>query len=403
MHETSIKPQAAGKLIWLLFVVFAVCALLSQEPTIKPLPGQDLGRARQRLQELQAQLGQVDDQLDVLKRRRQGILVELQNIALAASKARAQAEIARLELEQARFEVRSLGMRKAEILKELDSIKMGLRRQVRWLQALGPLGTLSYFPTHSDIESYLVRGRYLEWWRVNETKRLQRAIGLHAELAERERDISEAESKYSRVAIEMAALQEGLSANERRLQDYLGGIQKDEQQKKNIQAELREESIMLEKMLASVLSRAKVEGPFVASVPFQALAGHLRWPVEGTLAEGFGVQTHPRFGTKTMNTGLMITANGGAPVQSVAAGKVVMADSYQSYGLMVIIDHGGSYYTIYTHLRALAVAKGQTVASRETIGFVGDTPDGPRLGFEIRNQTTPEDPQKWLASRQRGL
>jgi septal ring factor EnvC (AmiA/AmiB activator) len=121
--------------------------------------------------------------------------------------------------------------------------------------------------------------------------------------------------------------------------------------------------------------------------------------VEGTLAEAFGVQTHPRFGTRTMNTGLLVAAEGGAPVRAVADAKVAMADSYQSYGLMAILDHGGAYYSIYTYMRSLSVRQGQAVRGGDTIGHVGDTPEGPRLGFEIRRQTTPEDPQRWLASR----
>jgi septal ring factor EnvC (AmiA/AmiB activator) len=76
-----------------------------------------------------------------------------------------------------------------------------------------------------------------------------------------------------------------------------------------------------------------------------------------------------------------------------------MAEPYQSYGLMVIIDHGSAYHSIYTHLRAISVSKDQAVKSGETIGYVGDTSGGPRLGFEIRRQKAAEDPQKWLASK----
>ncbi|MDR2697944.1 MAG: peptidoglycan DD-metalloendopeptidase family protein, partial [Holophagales bacterium] len=97
--------------------------------------------------------------------------------------------------------------------------------------------------------------------------------------------------------------------------------------------------------------------------------------------------------------GLLIAAKSGDPVQAVADGQVVMAEPYQSYGLMVIIDHGSNYHSIYTHLRASSVSKDQAVKSGETIGYVGDTSDGPRLGFEIRRQKAAEDPQKWLASR----
>jgi septal ring factor EnvC (AmiA/AmiB activator) len=88
-------------------------------------------------------------------------------------------------------------------------------------------------------------------------------------------------------------------------------------------------------------------------------------------------------------------------VAAVADGKVAFADYYQSYGAMVILDHGAGWFTLYTHLLGLQVAKGQVLRAGETLGAVGDTVDGPRLGFEIRHQAQPQDPQKWLKRRYR--
>ena len=385
------------KIIQTCLALIALITLMAQDASHQEPPGPDLGKARQRLQDLREQLRQADSQLNQLRRRRQGVLVELQGITLRASKSRAQVEIARINQEQIQRELKSMTRRKSEISKELDQLKASLRTQVRWLQALGPLGNLSFFPSYSDIENYLVKNRYLTWWRRHESRKLQEVLNLHAELIERESQIAKAEIQYRKIVVESAVLHEELNANEKRLQEYLSTIQKDEQLKKGIQAELKEEAVLLERLLASVLSKDRPEGPFVAATPFPSLMGKLKSPVEGTLVEGFGVQTHPRFGTKTMNTGLLIAAKAGDPVQTVADGHVVMADSYQSYGLMVIIDHGNSYHSLYTHLRAISVSKDQAVKSGETIGYVGDTSDGPRLGFEIRRTKAPEDPQKWLA------
>jgi septal ring factor EnvC (AmiA/AmiB activator) len=102
-----------------------------------------------------------------------------------------------------------------------------------------------------------------------------------------------------------------------------------------------------------------------------------------------------------MQSGLLITAPTGAPVTAVADGKVVFAEAYQSFGPMVILDHGGGYYTLYNHLQGLTVARGQILKQGEPLGSVGDTMDGPRLGFEIRHLTQPQDPNLWLKQRYR--
>ena len=377
----------------------SLLALLGQEVKIQEQHGQDIGKTRQRLQELQLQIGQLDNQLIQLHNRRNGVLVELQGITLRTSKARSQAEATKLRRDELQSELLMLTKKRTEIFIELSRLKRSLQRQVKWLQALGPLGTLSFFPSHSDIENYLVRSRYLEWWRKNENQKLQKAMNLHAELVEQARVAEDAEAKLSEVSSEMAILQEELNANEKQLQAYLNGIQRDELQKREIQAELNEEAILLERLLASVLSASGSNIAFRATIPFQNLLGRLPVPVEGMLAEGFGIQTHPRFGTKTMNSGILVAAIGGAPIKAVADGQVIKAESFQSYGLMVIINHGNAYLSIYMYLRALLVQEGQIVKAGETIGYVGDTPDGPRLRFEIRNRRTPEDPQKWFASR----
>lgn len=375
---------------------FAVGSMLfSQEPQ----GGQDLGRTRQRLQELQRQMGQVDDQISQLRKRRGGVMVELQRITLRAAKARAQAEGARLRLGEVQRELARLSAKKAATAKELAALKDSLRRQAKWLYALGPLGTLSFFPASADIENYLAKGRYLEWWRNHESRKLQKAFDLHSELEAHEKEAKDAESRFSKLSQEMASLQEELMANEKQLYEYLDGIQKDESQKKAMQAEMNEESILLERMLASVVSKPGSVAVAPAGVSFQSLAGRLPRPVEGSLAAAFGLQVHPRFGTRTHNKGILISAKGGEPVKSVASGKVVRAEPFQSFGLMAIIDHGGSYYTVYKHLLALTVSVGDMVGQGETIGYVGDTPDGPMLGFDVWNRATPDDPQKWLASR----
>ena len=394
-----VPNKRAGLFVKQLLGVASALAMLGQQIEVQGQSDQDLGNTRQRLQELQLQIGHVNDQLSQLGKRRGSVLVELQSIALRASKARTQAEAAKLRRDEFQANLLLLIEKRTKTHAELNRLKESLRRQVKWLHALGPLGTLSFFPSHSDIENYLVRSRYLEWWRKNESRKLQKALSLHAELVEQEKMAADAEARLSEVSIEMATLQEELSANEKQLQAYLSGIQRDELQKREIQAELNEEAILLERMLASVLTVNRSDSTFRASTPFHNLLGSLPIPVEGTLAEGFGVQTHPRFGTKTRNSGLLIAAKGGSAVRAVADGQVVKAEHYQSYGLMVIIFHGNAYHSLYTHLRALLVKEGQIVKSGEIIGYVGDTPDGPRLGFEIRNRSAPEDPQKWLSSR----
>jgi septal ring factor EnvC (AmiA/AmiB activator) len=361
---------------------------------------QDAVELRQKLAAIQGRLGQVDQQLAALKKRRKGVLVEIQGISLQRDRAKAQVDGARLRRDQAQSEVQTIGREQTRIQGEVLKLRTGLRKQVRWMQALGPWGDLGFYATFKDLEAWLVRGRMLAWSRLQERKRLDRIHRLQSDLTVKEKALKEVLTRLASEEREAAQLQAALRLQEDRLNEFLDGLQKDESAQKQAQAELAEEALQLERLLAGLLGKPKGEA-FEAAIPFAGLRGELPQPVEGTLAIGFGEHLHPRFHTKTMQSGLLITALGGTPVGAVADGKVAFADYYQSYGPMVILDHGGGWFTLYTHLLGLQVAKGQVLKAGEAVGAVGDTVDGPRLGFEIRHQAQPQDPQKWLKRKYR--
>ena len=374
-------------------------------PVILPLcllaqNAQDASELRQKLAAIQGRLSQVDQQLASLKKRRKGVLVDIQGISLQRDRAKAQVEGARLRQDQAQNEVQTIGREQTRILGEVQQLRGDLRKQVRWMQALGPWGDLGLYVTFKDLEAWLVRGRMLAWARLQERKRLTLIHQLQGDLAVKEKALKEVLTRLATEAREAAQLQAALRLQEDKLNGFLDGLQQDEASQKQAQAELAEEAVQLERLLSGLLGKPKGEA-FEPSVAFASLRGELPQPVEGTLAVGFGEHLHPRFHTKTMQSGLLIAAGGGASVAAAADGKVAFADYYQSYGPMVILDHGGGWFTLYTHLLGLSVAKGQVLRTGETLGAVGDTVDGPRLGFEIRHQAQPQDPQKWLKKRYR--
>ena len=373
-------------------VVLSLC-LLAQS-------AQDPAELRQKLAAIQGRLGQVDQQLASLKKRRKGVLVEIQGISLQRDRAKAQVEGARLRRDQALSEVQVIGREQARVHGEVLQLQGDLRKQVRWMQALGPLGEVGFYATLKDLEAWLVRGRMLTWARLQERKRLDLIHRLQGDLAAKEKALKEVLGRVATEQREAAQLQAALRLQEDKLNSFLDGLQQDETSQKQAQAELTEEAVQLERLIAGLLTKPKGEA-FEASVAFANLRGELPQPVEGTLSLGFGEHLHPRFRTKTMQSGLLIAAKGGAAVGAVADGKVAFADYYQSYGPIVILDHGGGWFTLYMHLLGLGVTKGQVLKAGESLGAVGDTVDGPRLGFEIRHQAQPQDPQKWLKTKYR--
>jgi len=165
-------------------------------------------------------------------------------------------------------------------------------------------------------------------------------------------------------------------------------------ERKELNAAYVEELAEAESRLQELLSGL---GGEEVAVPLGAFRGSLPWPVEGRVRAGFGRRKHPRFDTYTVHNGLEIEAAPGAEVRAVHEGRVVFAERFRGYGLMVVVDHGGKHYSLYAQLAEVAVAPGQDVATGTVLGRADPAgADGPGVYFEMRFQGRPEDPLEWL-------
>jgi septal ring factor EnvC (AmiA/AmiB activator) len=125
--------------------------------------------------------------------------------------------------------------------------------------------------------------------------------------------------------------------------------------------------------------------------------GRLDWPVDGTVLYRFGRVVNPN-NTTTRWNGIGIAAPAGTAVRAVSAGTVVSVGQLGTYGLTVIVQHGGGDYSVYASLATAAVRRGTSVRKDQVLGTVGvSDPDlEPHLHFEIRPQGRAVDPESWL-------
>lgn len=133
--------------------------------------------------------------------------------------------------------------------------------------------------------------------------------------------------------------------------------------------------------------------------PFAELKGQLPWPVQGAIVE--------RFGSKRFETtwdGAVIGAREGATIRAVAAGSVVYADWLRGYGLMMIVDHGKGYMSLYAFNQSLNKGVGDFVRAGDTLASVGRSGGRSKasLYFGIRQKGKAVDPEKWCRKPGKG-
>lgn len=128
--------------------------------------------------------------------------------------------------------------------------------------------------------------------------------------------------------------------------------------------------------------------------PFAKQRGRLHWPVKGRIKHRYG---SARAGGKLTWDGVFITAAEGSSVTSVHGGRVVYSDWVRGLGLLMIIDHGDGYLSLYGHNQTLYKDVGEWVGTNEVIALAGNSGGQSQSGlyFEIRQNSEPQNPSQW--------
>jgi len=153
-----------------------------------------------------------------------------------------------------------------------------------------------------------------------------------------------------------------------------------------------------EKELSDLLAKlrdvfADIPKQLAGAEPFASLRGRLNWPVRGRLVSGFGAKSGER-----VSSGIVIGAADGAEVHAVSHGRVVFADWMRGFGLLLIVDHGDGYLSLYGYNETLLKDVGDWVNANEAIATSGSTggQKTPGAYFELRAQGKPVDPRGWF-------
>jgi septal ring factor EnvC (AmiA/AmiB activator) len=151
--------------------------------------------------------------------------------------------------------------------------------------------------------------------------------------------------------------------------------------------------------LIAELGSILADYPIRSEEPFSELKGRLTWPVAGGLRHDFG---QPRAGGLKWN-GVVLTAPRGREVRAIYHGRLVFADWLSGMGLLVIVDHGEGFMTLYGYNETLLKATGDWVAPGDVIATVGDSGGQAEAGlyFEIRQGKTPVNPRRWITRNPR--
>ena len=232
---------------------------------------------------------------------------------------------------------------------------------------------------------------YLSRARVNDILKVQELVaqlnGVKTQLRNEHQELKalEADQLLKREQLELARSER--STLLAKLEQQIGSEQEELTQ-------LKQKAARLEKLLddlKNALTDLPPEGTF--NQPFRSMQGQLPLPVNGSISARFGQSK----GMGVLWEGIFVDAQEGTVVQSIFPGRVAFADWLRGFGLLLILDHGDGYMSLYSHNQMLHKQVGDWVNAGETIAQVGSSGGLKKTGlyFEIRHNGEPHNPLMW--------
>lgn len=415
-----------------LFALLACC--------LAPAFADQRADAQRQLEAAQKDIAELQKLLGSLKQEQSGIQKQLQGSEREMGELQKQIDALEQQLEEGEDEVERLDGEKKKLQSQRAEQQKLIAIQIRaayqsggqeYLKLLLNQQQPEQFARNLTYHDYLSRARREQLQAYNQT--LEQLHGLEAELATRHALLAgqQVELQDRRAALDkvraehkavLTKLNSELGDGDRRLkarqqeqarlarvlrtiEETLARQAREAEQRRLAEQRAREQAEQRRLTAGSGKpNTSTASGPLVSSSapafggPFAQARGKLPWPIDGRLLARFGT---PRGDARLKWDGVLIGAAAGTRVRAIHDGRVVFADWLRGSGLLLIVDHGGGYLSLYGHNQSLLKSAGDLVKAGEAIATVGSSggQDTPALYFAIRQQGQPSDPLRWCRAQ----
>jgi murein hydrolase activator len=349
----------------------------------------EIARNQSELGQTRARLEQVRGQLDELGAQERSTLGKIDAYAERISLTQRLVRQLGAQAQARRREVATVAGQIERTTARIGQRKRDLGRRLTTIYKYGRTFSLDALISSQNLAGLYRKLVYLRWIARADRRLADDLAALSLSLEQQRQRVIAAQADIARLQDEQARQQATLTAAQVQERTLLRTIRTQSAGRESLRVQLQTAADRLSALIAGLEAR-RASRPG-AGTDFQNGRGKLPWPIRGTIIAGYGTQTHPKYGTKTTSLGIDIKATPGASVLAVAAGHVAYADQFMGYGNLVIVDHGGGFYTLYGNLDQMAVAVGRDLPAGQSVGTSRDY-----VHFEVRKDGKPVDPMNWL-------
>lgn len=298
----------------------------------------------------------------------------------------------RIERQQARMQ--TLAGQEAEQQAALTAERRLLEQQVRSAYAMGRQDYLKILLNQQDPSEVARALAYYEY--VNRERMARMAVIRErlVDLADTQRALKVERDRLQGLRMQQQQELAELEQAQVKRREVVAKLGREISDQGRQLGQLKQDEHQLQSLLRG-LQEALADVPVapVEQRPFKTRRGRLSWPTRGVIQHTFG---EPKIGRLRWD-GVMISAPEGNEVRAVHSGRVAFADWLRGFGLLLIVDHGDGYMTLYGHNQSLFKEAGDWVDAGEPVAAVGDTGGRQQSGvyFAIRRNGKAVNPRKW--------
>jgi septal ring factor EnvC (AmiA/AmiB activator) len=383
-----------------LLLILCPALLISQENT------QQLSSAKKQLQQIRSEINQLQSELNQTEEKLESELEVAENLDKQINLVQKVLRLIKSEINQKTKNIASINNQIDTLRIQIDKLQQVFGKQILFAYKHQRGKQLAWILGSESFHQAMVR--YLYFNKIS-----QQARSYYDRFSKKKSELSNLEARLRGEVAEQRNLaenkegeQKALAAKQTNREETITKINQNKELLAKAIEEKRRNYKELERLIAELERQKpqrnlspqdqtrweKLTGNFVEH------KGKLGWPVDGKIVHKFGKYRNPELKTVLNNTGIDIRAEKGTEIRCVFPGVVSLITYMSGFGNTVIVDHKNGYYTVYTHMDEVRVAKFQFIESGDIIGTVGTSGslEGSILHFEIYGNNIPLNPLSWL-------
>jgi septal ring factor EnvC (AmiA/AmiB activator) len=374
-----LRATNLGTLCWVLLLLTSTAVTANTQHQLDSL-NEQIGSLRQSIGK------QLDDRSSTAK--------VLRNIETDIGKLTVKLRLTSAKRDQQQRKLAELETRQQQLRKKQLSQKSLIAEHVRSAYVLGKESQLKMLLNQEQPEKLSRTLTYFDYFNRARSDELNKYRDTLSELDLLKAAIGAEAQALASTSVELKRQQQVLVQQKQQRATALASIDREILSSTSSLNKLDMERKSLESVLQAVAREITNIAIPESYQPFKAMRGKMPWPVRGKLLNRYGAS---RQGSEVTWQGIQISGREGDSVLSIHNGRVVFADWLRGAGLLIIVDHGSDYLSLYAHNQSLLRAEGEWVKGGDAIATVGNSGGQRQAGlyFEIRYKGQPTDPRSW--------